>query len=133
MATHVVSTALQTAAERVPAAPTSGLLTLTGGAQRRVAETIPGGSTNLVVVLAVDVSALVSLFIYCDRALTIKTNSSGSPTSTIALRAGEPLHWHTNSYFANPLVAGDVTILYITLAAGADAILYWDDLQDPTP
>jgi hypothetical protein len=133
MATHTVETKLATAAEQVPAAVADGRLTITGDAQHRMAPSIPGASTNLEVIVAVDVSALKSLFLFCSRDVTIKTNSSGSPDNTINLRAGEPLHWHTNAYFANPLLAADVTSIFVTLAAGDAATLYWDDLQDPTP
>lgn len=133
MATHVVTTFLETAGDRIPSDPTEGKLTLTGGLQTRIEETIAGGATNTQVNLAIDNSELISLFIYCDRDLTIKTNSSGAPDNTINLRAGEPLHWHENAYFANPVVAADVTKIYVTLAAGDDATLIVETIQDATP
>src|SRR5262245_48857156 len=93
---------------------------------------VPGASTNLHVIFAIDISQLVSLEMVCDRALTVKTNSSSDPDDTLGLAAGTPLRWHSTCGLDNPLSA-DVAHLYLTLAAGDDATLKVRTLQDTTP
>lgn len=94
--------------------------------------TIPASSTNLQINVAVDVSELESLFILCDVAATIYVNdaSTGSPTKTIPLAAGEAYQW-PNGGETSPLGASDVTEIFVTCSAGGT--LQWRSLVDPTP
>ena len=96
--------------------------------------TVPGGSSPLHVIQTIDVSALKVLFMSCDRDLTVKSNSNSAPDATITLKADVPLWWDSESaYFTNPFGSTDVTSLYLTLAAGADATLKMETLSDSTP
>lgn len=104
----------------------------TGGLEKNLSETIPGASTNLLVNYTLDVSACKSFYMQSTRDMTVKTNSSGSPDDTIALKANEPYQWAPN--YANAFELGtDVTALYVTLAAGADDTLVIRSVVDPTP
>jgi len=110
----------------------SGTITRTAGLLNRYGETIPGASTNLAVACVIDVSELKGLYMKCARALTVKTNNSGTPDDTINLAAGEPLAWAVSNGVVCPLTV-DVTALFVTLAAGDDAVLEMEVLVDPTP
>lgn len=104
----------------------------TGGLEKNLSETIPGASTNLLVNYTLDVSACKSFYMQSTRDMTVKTNSSGSPDDTIALKANEPYQWAPN-YADTFKLTADVTALYITLAAGADDTLVIRATVDPTP
>lgn len=93
---------------------------------------VADGATALQANLAVDISALKSLYISSDQNLTVKTNSSGSPDDTLTIKANSPLIWTPDCGFACPLTE-DVTALYLANAAGEDATLKVRLLQDATP
>lgn len=96
-------------------------------------ETIPAGAATTFSNFDVDVSEVESLVMLCDRDVTIAINDDGTPDATISLKAGKPLDWQADGYFANPLGSVDVTSIKATLAAGEDATLHLEVLQDPTP
>lgn len=95
-------------------------------------ETVPATTTHMPLSLAIDVSQLKSLLISSDVALTLKTNSSGSPTDTIAIKAGIPYIWNTDSY-DTCLITADVTTAFLTNATGGAATVSIRGLYDPTP
>ena len=70
--------------------------------------------------LAVDVSQIVSFFIYSDKDVTLKTNSTGAPAQTIALQAKKMLDWRNDDIGANPLTV-DITKLFFVNAGGTAA------------
>lgn len=80
-----------------------------------------GASATTTLVLAVDVSALKGLWIKTDKAVTLKTNSSGSPDNTIVLTAGQVFHWHNVAGGPACPLTVDVTSLLIVNGAGAVA------------
>lgn len=88
-------------------------ITVTSGATVAIDESISANQTNLLVALNIDVSQLKSLFILTDVAMTLKTNSSGSPDDTISMVANVPLEWKNDGYHTCPLTV-DVTGLYVT-------------------
>lgn len=109
------------------------LTTLSGGSKQLISELIPGASTNLLLAMVIDISQLKFVELGCEtRAITIKTNSSGSPQETFTLAANEFICWDVDDPTAECPFAGDVTALYITLASGADATLSGVLLTDPT-
>jgi len=110
----------------------SGTITRTAGLLLRYGETIPNDSTDEEVACVIDVSELKGLYMKCARALTVKTNDAVAPDDTISLAAGEPLAWAVDNNVDCPLTV-DVTALFVTLAAGADAVLEIEVLVDPTP
>lgn len=125
MPTHNITQSWSRSGEAV-----SVTVVATGSGEVNVDETIPASQTNMLITLAVDVSALKSLYISSDETLTIKTNSSGSPTDTLTITGGKPLVWYTGCGFSCPLT-GDVTVIYVTNSAAA--ALKIRTLQDATP
>ncbi len=104
----------------------------TAAAITELDEVIAAGATNEAISLAVDISQVKSLIITSDQDLTLKTNSSGSPTNTLALKANVPYIWNVDSYDTCKITA-DVTIAYATNAGADDAALSMRILFDPTP
>ena len=89
-----------------------------GDVQANLDLSIPTATTNQEVLLALDVSALKTVIVSSDVAVTIKTNNSGSPTDTIAIKAGIPYIWHYDAYASN-LFTGDVSKIFITNTSGS--------------
>lgn len=104
--------------------------TADGEANRNV--TITNGAVNTEVDIVIDVSAVSSLYILTDQALTLKTNSTGAPDDTITLAANKPLIWYSGCGWTNPLTV-DVTKFYFSNASGSDATVKVRVLQDTTP
>lgn len=84
----------------------------TGDGQANVSAAVAVG-TNQVVDWAVDVSQIKGVFIQVDGALTIKTNSSGSPDDTLTFAGAGCYEW-TEDDLASLLLTTDVTKLYVT-------------------
>jgi hypothetical protein len=101
----------------------------TGTNRVSIAETVAVG-TNTLINVAIDVSAVKSFRMQSDVAMTVKTNSSGSPDDTITLVAGIPYVWTTDSYDAF-LLGTDVTKVYVTNVA--EAAFKIEVIQDSTP
>jgi hypothetical protein len=94
---------------------------------------VPDSSTDLQATVAIDVSAMKSLFLLSDQDVTIETNSGSAADDTITLKAGIPLIWeNVSGYYTNPL-GTDVTDLYITNDSGSSATVTLRVLQDVTP
>jgi hypothetical protein len=88
------------------------------GQELNVSEVIPALSSDLLVALTLDVSQIKSLYIKATGgAMTLETNSGGSPANTITLAANGVEEWQTGDNRANPLTT-DVTALYVTSTAG---------------
>lgn len=83
-------------------------------------DSVAGASDTLVIDLAIDVSQIVSFFIYSDKDVTLKTNDDGTPDQTIALDAKKPLWWNTDANGTNPLTT-DITKLSFVNAGLEDA------------
>lgn len=94
-------------------------------------ETTGNGETNRNVaapaatVTEVDVdfafADLKRVLVISDKDFSLKTNSSGSPADTIAIKAGKPFVWEADTgYFDNPFTV-DVTSIFIDNGAGAVA------------
>jgi len=106
--------------------------TYTADTEVNLSTTLAASSANVDHNLNIDVSELESLFIYAEAATTVYVNdaSTGSPSATIAIPAGESYVW-PNGSATNPLGASDVTSLYLTCADGGD--FEFRALYDPTP
>lgn len=100
--------------------------------QNIVGETIADGQTNKQLSFTLDVSAVKSFFMVSDQDVTFETNDGSSPDDTIALKAGVPYVWNTDSYDAF-LLGTDVTAIFITNASGETATLEIRAVQDPSP
>ena len=79
-------------------------------------------------------SKLKSLCFSCDRAVTLKTNSTSAPDDTITLVAGQAIVWSLASdLLARCPISADVTKIYITNASGASCTFKIRALADTTP
>lgn len=108
----------------------------TGEAEYVIELNVPASTTNQQIALALDVSQAVSVYLFCDTAITLKTNSTGAPAATITLAAGLPKQWVSDLPAAeNPFGTTDVTTLYATTGAvgSGGANLTIKILVDPTP
>jgi len=74
---------------------------------------LPANTTNFDIPCSIAYANIGFVYFYCDVALTIKTNSTGSPDQTISLGAGKPLKWATGDADACPITA-NLTHLYLT-------------------
>lgn len=130
MATHSVTWTVNAPGGQVTA---SKSYTATGHALVQD-ESIANGQTAFQINIAIDVSALVSLWIHSDQAVTIKTNSSSTPDDTLTPAAGIPIQWTNDSEYANPFASAvDVTTIFVANSSGATATLNIRALQDATP
>jgi hypothetical protein len=68
---------------------------------------------------AVDASGLSGWWLLATNALTIKTNSTGSPDNTFVLTANVPQFWITGISGTNP-ISVDITAIYVTNASGSN-------------
>ena len=106
--------------------------TVTADSETNLDLAVDDGETALEANIAIDVSALASLYMAADQDITIKTNSSGSPDDTISLKANKPLVWTPNCGFSNPL-SEDVLSIFCANSSGTNATLQIRLLQDATP
>lgn len=97
-----------------------------------IEETVANGQTAYEIDVAIDVSAVQAFSICSDRAVTVKTNSSGSPANTLNLHAGVPYEWSTNSYDTFKLTT-DVAKLFVANSSGAAATLQLEAVVDGSP
>lgn len=109
-------------------------ISITSGAAYKISESIPGPSTNLEIALVIDVSQLKAIYLHCDKAATLYFNeaSTGSPSKTLVLAAGQAFAWDNLSGHANPFGATDVTKVFVTKAGSGAAALKGFVLTDPT-
>jgi 3-hydroxy-3-methylglutaryl CoA synthase len=75
---------------------------------------LTANQSNKQVALAFATAGLKALWISSDVNCVLKTNSSGSPTTTLTITAGVPCVWQTGCGLPAPFVAGDVTTTYWT-------------------
>ena len=105
----------------------------TGDSEVRYYGDVAAGSTNVEIDLAIDVSAIQSCVIYATKAVTLKTNSTSSPTDTIAVADAQALTWGNDEDAARLFFTGDVTKVYVTNAGAAASTLRIEALVDSTP
>jgi hypothetical protein len=95
--------------------------TLTGDAEANLDPVVNTGVADQNVAFTLDQSKALSIFLVSDRDVTIKTNSSTSPTDTLTLTAGVPKVWTINDGLGECPFTADVTGLYISNSSGAQA------------
>jgi len=100
----------------------SAIRSFEGENQLAINQVIAGSTTNQEILAAIDVSAAKLVVLYSDVALTLKTNSSGSPDNTIVLAAGVPYIWGYGDYNAL-LLTVDVAKFFVTNATVGPATL----------
>ena len=104
----------------------------TAGEEHNIAESIADGQTDLLVAYTLDFSQAKTFVMWPTVAMTIKTNSSGTPAQTFVLSAFEPVVWSAGQTAVTNPITTDITALYVTNASGAAGILNIRSLQDPT-
>lgn len=82
----------------------------------KIQESVPTGTADQEISLAIDISKLKAFSMQASQAMTVKTNSSGSPQETFTLAAGTPVVFVDGN---TAIFAGDVTSLFITNASGS--------------
>jgi hypothetical protein len=104
------------------------------GANPRLSESIPDSSTDLLLTLAVDVSALTFISIFASGAITVQGRKTGPADegAELSISATKPFTWASTDGTANPWTA-DLLGLHVTNASGAAVTLTVETLQDPTP
>lgn len=126
MATHTVQTIVTDGAVRINTSAS-----VTPSASTNLEETIADAASDLLVALTIESTSLTSFIMTADQDLTVKTNSSGAPQETFALKANKPVVWLTG--MANTPIAGDVTALYVSNSSGSSATLKVLAGWDATP
>jgi hypothetical protein len=94
--------------------------TINGDIEINSTLTIPANTTNQAIVIVLTQANLQSVCLYANgAALTVKTNSSGSPQDTIALVIGQCLVWtlQTDGIGKCPFSAS-ITEFFVTNASG---------------
>lgn len=81
-----------------------------------IEETVADSVTDQEHLVAIDISALKAFCMSSDVAMTVETNSGGSPQETFSLSAGQQIVWQEGD---TAIFAGDVTALYLTNASGS--------------
>jgi hypothetical protein len=94
-------------------------------------EEVATGTTDHEINFDLDVSACKSFFLVSDQDVTFEDVADGS-SITIALKAGVPYVWHSDSYDSF-LLDTDVTSVFITNASGATATISFEAIVDTTP
>ena len=108
-----------------------GQFSYSNEAQLMLSEPVPAVTTDMSVLVNIDVSQVKSIYMFSTQDLNVETNSPSAPTNTIALKANKPYVWHTDAYDSFKLTA-DVTALYLTNAGQQPANFEMRVLFDPT-
>ncbi len=116
--THVLGVSYKTDAGQI----TSTTDSYTGNAENDLEAVVAGSTTNQEYDMAITVSKIVSMVVYSDKALVIKTNSTGSPGNTVTLAATKQVVWNTDSVMAKPFTV-DTTKLFVTNTGTPSAVL----------
>jgi len=116
--------------------PVSHQKSFSEGSLVSISESIPDGSTDKLVEVAISVARLKALLIGSDQDLTLEINhpggSSTAPDQTFDLKGKSPIDWTEDDAEDCPLEV-DVTAIYVTNDSGAAAQLEIRALRDPTP
>ncbi len=104
----------------------------TGNAETDVDDTVAGSAVDTEYDFAVDVSQVVSMVIYSNHALVLKTNSTSAPSDTVTLTANKQVVWNTDSVMTSPFTV-DTTKVFVSNSSSASASLKIRVLSDVTP
>lgn len=99
---------------------TSTTNTYSVDAEVNLDDTVTAGATNKEFDITITQSKIQTFCLMSTQDVTLKTNSTGSPQETIALKANVQVVWTVDHQEAKP-VSGDITKFYFTNAGSADA------------
>lgn len=98
-------------------------MNVTGDSEHNIDLTLAAGADNVLVAAVITRAKIVSCGFVCDAACTVYVNaaSTGAPTDTIALAAGQPYIAKSQAEAA-VLFAGtaSITAFYVTCATGGN-------------
>jgi len=108
-----------------------------GGTYIKINESIPDSSTDLQVVLAIDISQLKLFLMKANGAILVETNSGSTPDDTFNLTATNGVAWSASAQAGEAVQAQvlstDITTdIYVTNSSGAAVTLEIFALIDPT-
>jgi hypothetical protein len=92
---------------------------------------VPESSTDLEVAIELDVTQMEAFWLISDVDMVLKTNNASTPDDTITLKAGKPVIWAKDGYFANPFTV-DVAAFFLTTGAVGEGTLDFECIIDPT-
>jgi hypothetical protein len=98
-------------------AAVSGETAISSDSEANMSRAIAANQTNLALDFQFPTGAgrIRSVYLLASVAMTIKTNSSGSPQETLVLAAGQPVIWQYGSGATCPFaVTANITKFYVT-------------------
>lgn len=96
----------------------------TGNTESNFDGQVAGSTTNHEFDFLLTASALQSCCLFCDQAITIKTNSSSMPQETITLAGGQNIIWDLTFDGSGKIpFAGNVTKIFVSNAGSVAANL----------
>jgi len=94
---------------------------VTGNQEDNFNDVAAASSTKHISVGSVVKANLQSFYVFSDKNVTLKINSSSTPDQTVSLIANRAYAWKTTDPGSNPLTPGTITDLYFVNAGGTDA------------
>jgi hypothetical protein len=86
---------------------------------------VPAGATNQAITLACPFATIQLLVIASTQEVTVKMNSTTTPTETFDIKATAGIYWAHDMPTANPL-GHDVVTIYVSNAGATDAAFdFW--------
>lgn len=104
----------------------------TASSQTSLKETIASGVQDQNHVIAIDVTAVKSIYIHSDQDIKLETNSGSVPDDTLLLKANVPYVWNPDEIDVLKLTV-DVTSIHVSNDSPNTATLEIEVLQDATP
>lgn len=96
----------------------SGTITDVGATDIEIPQTaIPASTSNYAFTMAFTLANVQAYMFLADQNCVLTTNSTGSPSDTINLKAGIPFFWSRSGYAAVGFSA-NVTSIYVTTTNG---------------
>lgn len=107
--------------------------TFTGDGEVRYSGSIPAGTTDGQINIAITRANVKSLVFYASKGVTVKTNNAATPTDTFTLADGQSRIWGNDELLSRLVITADVTALFVTNAGAAASDFRVEALIDTTP
>lgn len=101
-------------AQPLPETPASVSANVTGTSELELCPPVNAAAVDQAVVASIVVGTMRAMVIVSDVAMTVKVNSTSSPTATFSLAAATPVIWATGDAGSNPLGSTNVTTIYVS-------------------